>query len=78
MRHPTSRAERRANLDTKKVRVRQHYGGWAGKTAETLGKVAVTPTPCSCYMCGNPRKHFGHKYTVRDQRLLGLAAENYR
>lgn len=24
-----------------------------------LGKVVNTPHPCSCYACGNPRKHFG-------------------
>ena len=24
-----------------------------------IGALTTTPTPCSCYMCGNPRKHFG-------------------
>ena len=26
-----------------------------------LGMLIKTPKPCSCWMCGNPRKHFGEK-----------------
>ncbi len=31
--------------------------GWPGE--ERIGFYADTPQPCSCYMCGNPRYHFG-------------------
>lgn len=27
-----------------------------------------TPHPCSCAMCGNPRRHFGER-TVQERRL---------
>ena len=37
---------------------RWHWG--EGITAEELSaRYLDTPRPCSCYMCGNPRKHFG-------------------
>jgi len=36
---------------------RNHYGGdWA---AIAGGKLVNTATPCSCWMCGNPRKYTG-------------------
>lgn len=36
---------------------RNHYGGdWA---ENVLGKLVNTATPCSCWMCGNPRKYTG-------------------
>jgi hypothetical protein len=27
-----------------------------------LGKVVDTPKPCSCFMCGNPRRYFGEEH----------------
>ena len=60
---------------------RNHWGygkqGWRGiaeagfeemsKTVE--GMVTRTPTPCSCYMCGNPR-HYGweNKLTIQERK----------
>ena len=32
-----------------------------------LGMVVDTPTPCSCWMCGNPRKYFTEK-TMQELR----------
>lgn len=32
------------------------------------GQNAKTPVPCSCCMCGNPRKYFGER-TVQERRL---------
>lgn len=29
----------------------------AARAALAAGKLARTPTPCSCAMCGNPRRH---------------------
>jgi len=44
---------------------RKDYYGWGDyeyvMTPKQLGKVANTPTPCSCYCCGNPRKHWNAK-----------------
>ena len=31
------------------------------------GKAIDTPTPCSCWMCGNPRRYFGEK-TLQELR----------
>ncbi len=52
----SKRAERRHHYQRLKKN-RSHY--WGGDNCE--GRCAVlanTPTPCSCYMCGNPRKYF--------------------
>lgn len=36
-------------------------------TARLIGKRAVDRTPCSCSMCGNPRRYFGQA-TRQEQR----------
>jgi hypothetical protein len=36
-------------------------------TARVIGKHAADRTPCSCSMCGNPRRHFGQA-TLQEQR----------
>lgn len=55
-----SRAIRRHHIDRLKKN-RASY--WAGspKSPRALGKLAHTSTPCSCFMCGNRRKHDGPK-----------------
>jgi hypothetical protein len=35
----------------------------------TQGKVVQYPAACSCPMCGNPRRHFGHR-TLREESFL--------
>lgn len=32
-----------------------------------LRKAIDTPTPCSCWMCGNPRKHSKDKLTRQEK-----------
>lgn len=32
-----------------------------------IGKLAKTRQPCSCYCCGNPRRHFG-ELTMQERR----------
>lgn len=45
---------------------RKHYkGGWAGDSSRNLGLVFTSPATCSCWMCGNERKHF-KKPTVQE------------
>jgi hypothetical protein len=50
-------AERRAH----RARLRRKRATWWGRhlaDADERGKVIDTPTPCSCWMCGNPRRYF--------------------
>lgn len=66
-----SRAQRRHDRARLKNKRRTHWGygkqGWRSycgterdsqyeMSPGTLGMVVNTPTPCSCYMCGNPRR----------------------
>lgn len=42
-------------------------------SCERLGKHVKTPTMCSCFMCGNPRKYYGNSkaaLTVQELRAL--------
>ena len=62
----SGKAERRAS----RARLKKKRRGWWGyndKTAVQLGRVVDTPTPCSCWMCGNPRKYFG-RLSINEQR----------
>ncbi len=51
-----SRDVRRHHEMRVKQRVANYYGGVFHGDARRLGKLAQTRTPCSCFMCGNPRK----------------------
>lgn len=53
------RAIRRNHADRKKKHRRQWWGH--PLTRKELGQAEKTPTPCSCWMCGNPRKYFGER-----------------
>ncbi|MBN9425282.1 MAG: hypothetical protein J0H09_02140, partial [Burkholderiales bacterium] len=63
---PEARALRRHHRARLKA-IRQFYrtqgrdpASDAGKPAgKPLGKVLATPAPCSCALCGNPRRYFG-------------------
>jgi hypothetical protein len=50
-------ARRRA--DRARIRKYRVYWWWGRRlTSECeLGRAVDTPTPCSCWMCGNPRRH---------------------
>lgn len=57
-----NRSQRR--LDTQRLKdKRKRY--WRmepeQRTAKQLGRVVQYPAACSCTMCGNERKHFGHR-----------------
>jgi hypothetical protein len=48
-------ARRRA--DRARIMKNRRFYWWGRRlTSEELGKVVDTPTPCSCWMCGNPRR----------------------
>lgn len=52
-----SRAQRRAdNSRLKKNRETRHPDAF--NTPRRRGLLLNTATPCSCFMCGNPRKNF--------------------
>lgn len=40
-------------------------------TDKQIGKVAHTPTNCSCWMCGNPRKYFD-QITLKEKSFIEL------
>ena len=43
---------------------------WCSKDRKSdtqLGRLIDTPTPCSCWMCGNPRRYFNER-TIQEQR----------
>ncbi|MGC3986938.1 MAG: hypothetical protein QM777_20595 [Pseudorhodoferax sp.] len=52
------RSERRHHRERLK-KARATY--WAGYASERAGHAVDTPTRCSCWMCGNPRRHLGEK-----------------
>jgi hypothetical protein len=46
-----------------------HWGRDIRQDAKALGKVIDTPTPCSCWMCGNPRRYF-NEATLQERRAI--------
>jgi hypothetical protein len=52
------RAIRRHHIARLKKKRAHYWGGHASSSPATLGAVVQTPHGCSCYACGNPRKHF--------------------
>lgn len=52
-----TRAERRHRAERAKARAKLFYGGWMREQRE-LGIAARSPKQCSCWCCGNPRRHF--------------------
>lgn len=50
------RALRRHHVARLKKARRYYWGQDIRQDAKSLGKVVETPTPCSCWMCGNPRR----------------------
>lgn len=68
-------AIRRHHRDRIKRKRAGHFGGNAGSTPRKLGMVVSTAAPCSCAMCGNPRKLFGD-LTMQERRLLARSGDD--
>lgn len=50
----------------KAKRMQDHYTGiYVARRPQDYN----TPKPCSCPMCGNPRKHFG-ELTIQEKRMF--------
>ncbi len=62
------RALRRHDRARLRKNRRHYWGGNANECAAKQGMVTETPHPCSCWLCGNQRKHFGA--TVQEQRAF--------
>jgi len=58
---------RRQQRKAKRQAVKILKGWHARITPEGIGKIASSKTPCSCAMCGNPRKYFKAK-TMQELR----------
>ena len=41
-------------------------------TPRNIGRAGATITPCSCFMCGNPRRHYKGKaaLTIQERRAF--------
>jgi hypothetical protein len=52
------------------LKTRRHHWGrdLLHEEGRIKGKTINTPTPCSCAMCGNPRKFFNEK-TIQERRF---------
>ena len=71
----TKRAIRRHHLARVKRARRFFFGRNLTNEVATLGKLANTATPCSCFMCGNPRRYF-LELSVQERRLFQDSGED--
>ncbi len=54
------RAFRRCTADRSKRQAQSILVAWGKPTTpRNLGLVGSTRRPCSCWMCGNPRRYYG-------------------
>jgi hypothetical protein len=65
------KAERRHHRERLKKARRFHWGRDLRGEDQQIGLAVDTPTPCSCPMCGNPRKFFGDK-SIQERSAEGL------
>jgi len=72
----SKRAIRRHHETRIKQRVADYFGGYARGQARQLGKLSHARQPCSCWMCGNPRRWFG-EMSLQERRLGGRPADRY-
>lgn len=54
-----------------KQRRRFHWGRDLRREPHQLVKAIDTPTPCSCMLCGNPRRKFGER-SIQERSAEGL------
>lgn len=64
-----SRAWRRHHESRIKHRVRQYYGGYAKDKPRHVGRIAHARQPCSCWMCGNPRRYLRER-SLQERRAF--------
>lgn len=66
----TSRALRRHHFYRIKKARKNYWGAYRCLTDKELGMLVHTAAPCSCTMCGNPRKHFKLRTIAENIHIL--------
>jgi hypothetical protein len=69
-----ARAERRHHRERLKKNRRVHWGRDLSQNPEVLARAINTPTPCSCWMCGNERRANGR--TMQERRAAEMEIED--
>lgn len=69
-----SRAERRHHHERMLNKVKKFfwYKNWSSGEEhkdQHQRRMAETRKPCSCHMCGNPRKHHKDKLTMQEKKM---------
>lgn len=76
MKDHSKRALRRHHRE-RLIRKRRRIIWWAEHSHS--GVLANTPCPCSCWMCGNPRKYYkgqwGYERTIQERRYFQESIE---
>jgi hypothetical protein len=76
---PAKRSLRRHHAARKKAWVKRALGHYFLRPDEPdrarVGLYARTPRPCSCRMCGNPRRYSGGRTLQERRDLARLASE---
>jgi hypothetical protein len=68
MEKSTKRAERRHHVERLKHNRRFHWGQDLSLRPKAWAQAVDTPTPCSCYACGNARRWWGEE-TIQERRF---------
>ena len=63
-----NRAYRRRQVTRWKERVADYYHGTHQGDPRRIGQMSSTRAPCSCWMCGNPRRYFDD-ITLQERRV---------
>ena len=71
-------------IDREALRIRRKRGIIMARryrnqlTPRNIGLLGTTPRPCSCWMCGNPRRHSKGDFAITMQeRMAKLADGDY-
>lgn len=67
-----SRAEKIHHRERLKGNRRRHWGRDLVNEPEILARTVNTPKPCSCFACGNRRKHEGETMQERRHQIIGV------
>jgi len=74
-RHPHTRDRRRAHTRRMKARALRVLAIWGLEAecidARRIGQIAAVRGVCSCWACGNPRRHFGEP-SLQERRLEAI------
>ena len=65
------KAIRRHHEQRIKKKRSKYFNCWNPDDPVLVGIISKTPKPCSCYSCGNPRKHFKIK-TYQERKANDL------